>query len=119
MPESRYHEARGEQIIAIRFRMRASADDVVIRLLEAARRTDLSLLKVLGDGDRAYPFDGRNPARSASSWRAEFCWRSPVLNPGWQLEVFLSRAELWLELPGGVRLELGGGERNPREDPVG
>ena len=119
MPESRNHEGGGEQIIAIRFRMKASAEEVVAGLLKAARRTDLSLLKVFGDGNRLYPWGGgRNPARSASLWRAELFWRSPAINPGWQLEVFLGRAELFLELPGGVRLELGGGQRDPLEEQV-
>ena len=119
MPESTYHEVRCEQIIAVRFRMKAPADYVVARLLEAVRGTDLSLLNVVGDGDRVYPSEGRNAARSASSWRAELFWRSPALNPGFQLEVFLRRAGVLLDLPGGVRLELGGGQRNPREEVVG
>ena len=117
MSESRYLTAP-EQIIAVRFRIKASADEVVARLLEAVRGTDLSLLKVFGDGDRVYPFEGRNPARSlsASSWRAELFWHSPTLMSGEGLEVFMKRAEIFLELPGRVRLELGGGQRNPRED---
>ena len=116
MPESRHHEARGEQFIAIRFRMKASADEVVARLLDSVRQTDLSLLTVFGDGDLVYPLEGRNPARSASSWRAELFWRSRALNSGWRLVVFLKRAEIFLGLPGRVRLELSGGQRNPRED---
>ena len=82
MPESRYYEGGDEQIIAVRFRMQASADEVVARLLEAVRRTDLSLLGVRGDGVRDYPFDGRNPARTASWWRAELVRRSPALKTG-------------------------------------
>ena len=117
--ESRYHEAPGEQIIAVRFRMKASADEVVARILDAVRETDLSLLKVFGDGDRVYPSRGRNPVRSASSWRAELFWRSRAVNSGAHLEVFLARVEFFLEAPGGVRLELGGGQRNPREETVG
>ena len=118
MPESRYHKVRSEQIIAVRFRMKASSDEVVAHLLEAVRGTELTLLKVFGDGDRVYPFEGRDPARSlsASSWRAELFWHSPTLMSGRRLEVFLKRAEVFLELPGGVGLELGGGQRNPRED---
>ncbi len=116
MPESRYHKVRSEQIIAVRFRMKASSDEVVAHLLEAVRGTELSLLKVFGDGDRVYPSEGRDPARSASSWRAELFWDSPTLMSGRRLEVFLKRAEVFLELPGGVGLELGGGQRNPRED---
>ena len=116
MPESRHHEARGEQFIAIRFRMKASADEVVARLLDSVRQTDLSLLTVFGDGDLVYPLEGRNPARSASSWCAELFWRSRALNSGWHLEVFLKRAEFFLGLGDRVQLELGGGQRNPRED---
>ena len=116
MPESRYPEKRGEQVIAVRFRMKASSDEVVARILDSVRQTDLSLLRVFGDGDRVYPLEGRNPARSASLWRAELFWRSRALNSGWHLEVFLKRAEFFLEVPGGVGLELGGGPRNPRED---
>ena len=70
MSETRYHTAPDEQILAVRFRMKASSDEVVAHLLEGARGTDLSLLEVFGDGDRVYPFEGRNPARSASSWGA-------------------------------------------------
>ena len=116
MPESRYHKARSEQIIAVRFRMKASSDEVVAHLLEAVRGIDLSLLKLFGDGDRVYPFEGRNPARSASSWRAELFWHSPTLMSGWILEIFLKRAKFFLGLRDRVQLELGGGQRNPRED---
>ncbi len=115
MSESRYLTAP-EQIIAVRFRIKASADEVVARILDSVRQTDLSLLKVFGDGDRVYPFEGRNPARSASLWRAELLWRARALNSRWHLDAFLARAEFFLEAPGGVRLELGGGQRNPRED---
>jgi len=118
MSESRYHKVRSEQIIAVRFRMTASADEVVAHLLEAVRGTNLSLLKVIGDGDRVYPFEGRDPARSlgASSWRAELFWYSPTLMSAGGLELFLKRAKFFLEVPSGVRLELRGGQRNPRED---
>ncbi len=118
MPESRRHEDLGERIIAVRFQMKATADEVVARLLESVRQTDLLLLKVFGDGDRVYPFEGRNPARSASSWRAELFLRSPTSKPGVHLEVFLVRAELFLELPGEIRLELGGGQRHSESEVV-
>lgn len=65
LPEPRHHEAREARIITIRFRMKASADHVVARLLEAVRPIDVSLLKVFGDGNRLYPFDGSNPTRTA------------------------------------------------------
>ncbi len=119
MSDSRHHKVRSDQVIAVRFRMKASSDEVVAHLLHSARGTDLSLLTVFGDGDRVYPFEGRNPARSASSWRAELFWHSPTLMSGWILEIFLKRAEIFLEVPGGVGLELGGGQRNPREEIVG
>ena len=119
MPKSGRDENRGKQLVAIRFRMKASADEVVARLFESVRRTELSLLRVRGDGVRAYPFGGRNPAWSASSWRAELSWRSPVSKPWLHLEVFLARAELFLELPGKVRLEVGGGQRRSEEKVVG
>ena len=112
MPEPRNHETRGVQLVAVCFRKETSVEEVVARLLEAIRRTDLFLLKVLGDGNRLYPFAGRNPTRTASSWRAEFSWNSPPVD----LEVFLARAELFLELPGGVRLEPGGIRRPLREE---
>jgi hypothetical protein len=111
MPEPHYHEARSEQTIAVGFSMEASSDDVVAHLLEAVRGTDLTLFQVFGDGDRVYPFEGRNPAQSASSWRAELFWHSPTLMSGWRLDVFLKRAEIFLEVPGRVRLEIGGGQR--------
>lgn len=116
MLESRYHEARSEQVIAILFQKKASSDEVVARIRDSVRQTELSLLKVFGDGDRVYPFEGRNPVRSASSWRVELFLRSGVLNAGSHLEVFLARAKFFLELPGGVGLEIGGSQRNPRED---
>ena len=115
MSESRQHERRSEQVIAVRFRMKASSDEVVAHLLEAVRGIDLSLLKVFGDGDRVYPFEGRNPARSASSWRAELFWHSPTLMSGWILEIFLKRAKFFLGLRDRVQLELGEGRRNLRE----
>ena len=111
MPEPRHPEARGVQRVAVRFRKKTSVEEVVARLLDAVRETDLFLLEVSGDGNRLYPFAGRNPGRTASSWRAALSWSSPAIN----LEVFLKRAELFLELPGGVRLEPGGGRRPLRE----
>ena len=119
MPESRYQKARGKQIIAVRFRMEASADEVVARIHDSVRETDLSLLRIFGDGDRVYPSKGRNPARSASSWCAEFLWQSRTLNSGSHLEDFLARAEYFLKVPVEVGREPGGGRRNPREDLVG
>ena len=118
MPKLRHAEPRGEEIISVRFHMKDSTDEVVARLLQAVRRTELSLLKVFGDGDLVYPFRDRDPARRASSWRAELVWRSTIFNQGWHLEAFLMRAELFLDLPGGVRLELGGGRRNPEGETV-
>ena len=112
LPEPRHHEARSVQIIAVRFTKETSVEEVVARLLEAVRRTDLFLLRVFGDGNRLYPFAGRNPARTASSWRADLSWSSPAVD----LEVFLKRAEIFLDLPGGVRLEPGGGRRPLREE---
>ena len=116
MSEARHHKKHDEQIIAVRFRGKASSDEVVANLLDSIRGTDLTLLTVFGDGDRVYPFEARNPARSASSWRAELVWHSPTLMLGGRLEAFLKRAAFLLELPGRVRLELGGGRRNRRED---
>ena len=118
MTETRYREARCEKVFAVRFKVTASSEEVVARLLEAARGTELTLLKVFGDGDRVYPLEGPDLAwsESASSWRAELFWHSSSLMSGWRLEVFLKRAEIFLETPGRVRLEIGGGQRNPRED---
>ena len=104
MTESHKQEAGGTQIIAVHFQMDASADKVVARLLEAVRPTDVSLLKVFADGDRVYPFEGRDPALSASSWRAELYWGARA---GLDLEDFLDRAERFLDCPGSVRLERG------------
>ena len=112
MPEPRHHEARGDRLVAVCFRKETSVEEVVARLLEAVRRTDLFLLRVFGDGNRLYPFAGRNPARTASSWRADLSWSSPAVD----LEVFLWRAELFLDLAGGVRLEPGGIRRPLREE---
>ena len=102
MPESGQHEPHSAQIIAVRFRMTASVEEVVARLLEAIRPIDVSLLKVFGDENHLYPFEGRNPARTASSWRAEFYWGASV-----RLQDFLGRAELSLGCLGGVWLEAG------------
>ena len=118
MPALLHGEPRGEEIIAVRFQMKESLEAVVDRLLEAVRRTDLSLHKVFGDGDLVYPVQGRDPSPSASSWRAELVWRTPTLNQGWHLEAFLMRAELYLDLPGGVLLELGGDRPSTREETV-
>ena len=115
MTDSQLRGTQSEDIIAVRFRMEATADEVVARLLESVRRTDLSLVTVYGDGQRVYPFAARDATLAASSWRAELLWGSAAIKPGWQLEVFLRRAETFLELPGGLRLELGGGRRGLRE----
>ena len=100
MPESRHHEARSVQIIAVRFRIETSVEEVVARLREAVRPIDVCLLKVFGDENQVYPFEGRNPARTASSWRAELYWGASA-----RLEDFLNRADPFLDCPGGVRLE--------------
>ena len=100
MPELRYQEAPSGEIFAIRFGMAGVVDDVVTRLLEAVRPIDVCLLKVFGDENHVYPFEGRNPVRTASSWRAElYC------GAGTRLERLLSRAERFLDCRGGVRLE--------------
>lgn len=118
MPEFLSHTAQDEGTITIRFGTPATADEVIARLLEAIRRTDLCLLSVFGDGDRFYPFEGRDPAR-ASSWRAELCWCANAANPGWHLQIFVRRAERFLDCPDGVRLEFSGRRRNPREEVAG
>jgi len=100
MPESGPHEAPSAQIIAVRFRMTAPVEEVVARLLEAIRPIDVSLLKVFGDENHLYPFEGRNPARPGSSWRAELYWGASA-----RLQDFLGRAELSLGCLGGVWLE--------------
>lgn len=100
LPEPRHHEARSVQIIAVRFRMAASADEVVTRLVEAVRPMDVCLLRVFGDENHVYPFEGRSAARAAWSWRAEFYWGASA-----KLEDFLSRAELFLDCSNGVWLE--------------
>jgi len=112
MPESRYNPTPGDQVIAVLFQMKAPADEVVARILDSVRQTDLSLLTVFGDGDPVYPSE----VRSASSWRAELFWDAPTLKSAGRLELFLKRAKFFLEVPSGVRLELRGGQRNPRED---
>ncbi len=65
MPELRYHPTPGDQVIAVRFRMKAPADEVVARILDSVRRTEISLHKVFGDGHRVYPSECRNPLGSA------------------------------------------------------
>ncbi len=107
MSES-YRNISGEPIIAVRFRKAEFFDDVVIHLLEAATGTGFSLLTVAGDGERVYPFEGRNPALRASLWCAELIWLPPILMPECRLEAFLKRAELFLELPGGGQVQLEG-----------
>ena len=100
MPEPRHHEARGVRLVAVCFRKETSVEEVVARLLEAIRPIDVSLLKVFGDENHLYPFEGRNPARTASSWRAELYWGASA-----RLQDFLGRAELSLGCLGGVWLE--------------
>ena len=116
MPESRYHEARSEQTIAVRFRMKASSDEVVAHLFEAVRGTDLTLRKVFGDGDLVYPFEGGNPAEARLRGAQSSSGTLPPSCQGGGWRSSLKRAEIFLEVPGRVRLEIGGGQRNPRED---
>ena len=104
--------SRNRQIVAIRFQREATAEEVVAWLLESVRRTGLSLLTVLGDGQRVYPRDGRNSGRRGSSWRAELTWCAGAPTTGWRLQVFLGHAEILLGCPGGIRLEPGAGQRN-------
>ena len=119
MPESRHHQARSEQGIAVRFQKKASSDEVVARIRDSVRQTELSLLKVFRDGDCVYPEGrnpGRNPVRSTSSWRVELFLRSGVLYAGSHLEVFLARAKFFLEC--GIELEPGGIRRRPLREEV-
>ena len=115
MSESRQNQDREERVIVVRVRHRASAEEVVAQLLEAARPTDISLLTVFGDGGRVYPFGGQDPRRTASSWRAKLLWHQHSDDPGEQLEIFLGRAGLFLNLSDGVRVESDGGDRRARE----
>jgi hypothetical protein len=99
---------RDGQCIAVQFRMCAEADEVAGRLLRAVQWTDLSLVQLLCDGDRVYPFGGTNAAAMESSWRAEFLWTSSAPDAVWRLEVFLGLAKFLLGLPGGLQIEIGG-----------
>jgi len=102
MPEFQLHTAQSEGTVEIHFRVEATADEVIARLLEAVRRTDLSLLTVVGDELRVYPFEGRNETRLASEWYAELLWRgADTSDLGWHWEVFVRRAELFLHGPVG------------------
>jgi hypothetical protein len=119
MSRTLQNRARDERVVAVGFRGSAPVEVVVARLLEAARRTDVSLLTVFGDGDKVYPAEGQDPTRTASSWRAELAWRYLGDDPGGQLEIFLGRAELYLNPPGGLRVELGRRGRTVREGFLG
>ena len=107
-----------ERITTIRFRMESTVDHVTARLLEAARQTDLSLFSVVGDGNSVYPpeertlTEARNPARSASSWRAELFWRDGASDMGRNLELFRCRAERFLDCRNGIQVEPKGPRRN-------
>lgn len=111
MHESHKHARRSGPLVAIHFRTNASSDEVVPQLFKAIRGTDLSLLAVFADGQRVHPSEVGEPARLASSWRAELFWHSPTLMSGWRLEVFLTRVKTFLELPGRPQLEIEGGRR--------
>ena len=102
MPRSDKFSA--DRITRIRFQVDASVDHVTARLLESVRRTDLSLLTVTGDDHGVYPFGARNAIQAASSWRAELLWREGATDD-WHLEVFLRRADLFLDCPDGVQVE--------------
>lgn len=103
MPRStRLRDAR---ITTVRFKREATADHVVARLLEAVRRTDLSLLSLDGDGICVYPFETHGPIQSATSWSADLLWRDGASDVGGHLEAFVSRANLLLDCRDGVHVE--------------
>ena len=120
MPESLSHKIGDERITDVRFRTESTADQVIARLLEAVRRTDLFLLTVFGDGHRVYPFGRGNSARAASLWCAELFWRAGASDMGWHFEVFLCRAEIFLDCPDGFHVQptvprRGSSKRRPRK----
>jgi len=100
-----------ERITTIRFQMAASVDHVTVGLLEAVRRTGLSLLAVTGDDTSVYPHGAVNAMQAASSWRAELLWPADASDQGWHLEVFLCRAEVFLDCPDGVHVAAGAPRR--------
>lgn len=94
----------GAHITTIRFQKEARVDQVTARLLEAALRTDLSLLSLEGDGNGVYPLATRDPIESASSWRAEMLWNEGASDVGRHLEVFVARANLFLDFSDGIQV---------------
>jgi hypothetical protein len=101
MPQSRSLD----RITTIRFQVEATVDHVIARLFESVKRTDLSLLSLAADGERVYPLVARSPTTSASSWRADLLWREAPLDVNGHMEIFLHRAELFLDLlPPGVHV---------------
>lgn len=100
-----------DRITTIRFRTESTGDHVTARLLEAVRRTGLSLLSLDGDGRRAYPFSREDPTQSASSWCAELFWRESARDLDLHLEVFRCRAERFLDCHDGIHVESRGPHR--------
>ena len=118
MLDTHTSETRGAGCIAVRFRMRGPSYEVVERLLGAVRHTDLSLLQLLCDGDCVYPFGTPCEAHGESSWRAELYWHSSAPDSVWRLAVFAGLAELLLEMPEGVLVELGSPTDRPNRGDV-
>ena len=99
---------RDDQCIAVHFCMNAETEEVTARLLRAVQWTDLTLVQLLCDGERAYPFGRPRTATTESSWRAEFLWASSAPEAVWRLEIFTGAAQFLLGLPGGVQIKMGG-----------
>jgi hypothetical protein len=99
----------GRAQIVASFELVETCDAVVARLFESLRRTGLSLLSVRGDDRQAYPFEGRRPQFTADSWTATLLCPRDTKDLGWQLQVFVGRAELFLLPDGEIRLRTPGG----------
>lgn len=94
-----------DRITTIRFRVDATVDQVVARLLESVRRTEISVLTLEADGQTVYPLGSKSAPASASSWRADMLWTDAPLDVALHLEVFLKRAELFLDpFPPGIHV---------------
>jgi len=93
-----------DRITTLRFELDSTADWVTAKLLEASRRTGLTLVSLSGDGIDAYPRDAWNADVVASAWRAKLSLAGDA-DVDEAVSTFLARAETFLDARGGVRAE--------------
>ena len=93
-----------DRVTVIRFDLDSTAAWVTAQLLEATRRTGLSLVSLSGNGTEVYPRNAWNADVVAETWRAELRLADAV-DAERAVSTFMVRADTFLAVPDGIHTE--------------